>query len=93
MRDFFKIQLVVNPLVKKNHIFFRRRSMFLPFERIPYKHSSIFFYFVHLNVQNFRHIGNTFYFTIRNLASFLVEQTVIVEVITVAFYTFLPFFR
>ena len=30
--------------------------MFLLFERIPHKHSSIFFYFVHLTVQNFRHI-------------------------------------
>ena len=32
--------------------------MFLLFERIPHKNSSIFFYFVHLNVQNFRHILN-----------------------------------
>ena len=62
VRDFFKIQLVVNPLRKKNHIFFRRSSMFLLFERIPHKHSSIFFCFVHLNVQNFRHIKKITFF-------------------------------
>ena len=30
--------------------------MFLLFKRIPHKHSSIFFYFFHLNIQNFRHM-------------------------------------
>ena len=43
--------------------------MFLLFEKISRKNSSIFFYFVHLNVQNFRHINlSCFYISFSSLS-------------------------
>ena len=44
VRDFFKIQLVVNPL-RKNITFPFNEVQFLLFERIPHKNSLILFLF------------------------------------------------